>query len=326
MLNRGNRALRKKLPGIIQSISFLGFYVGWSFIFRILILTLVTYFLMSKTTPLQDISEFFGTNEIMISSFSAFLFVLLLYFLFPLTRTKRQEIIQWKPLYRYFLPGFLNGSAISIGLLGAFLLGGYYEYWGIFIQSDSNLIASFNVFFRALALIVFVYCEEFLFRKKLIDALSKTFTPLICAFISAGSYCLVKSLQFELGAMHLITLFLVSLRLALLAVSGWSFTRGAGYWAALLVFFHPLLGLPIFGNEFNGVFYLKYLGAEGAQDAFLSQIIGENPDWRMALFLTGGIGGPLSSFALQAILIAQLMLSAVKEKKMIWIPKTSTIR
>ncbi len=286
----------------------------------------MTYFLMSQTTPLQDISEFFETNEIVISSVSSLLFVTLLCWLFPLSKTRREDVICPKDLLRYSVPGLLNGSAIGLGLVFALLLGGYYNYWGIFIQSEETIIATITVIFRSLAVVVLVYCEEFLFRKKFIELLSRSFPPLWCAFLSAVAYCFLKSLQFDLGIMHLITIFLIAFRLGILSVSGWSFTRGAGYLAGLLLIFHPIMGMPIFGNDFSGIFYLKYAGIEGEVSGLLAQTIGQKTDSRTALFLTGGIVGPLSSFAFQAILIAQLALVFVREKKTIWIPRSSAIK
>jgi hypothetical protein len=80
---------------------------------------------------------------------------------------------------------------------------------------------------------------------------------------------------------------------------------GAGFWAALLVVFHPLLGLPVFGNDFSGLFLVKYQALPGEQEGTISTL----------RFLSGGPGGPISAFALQLLLLLDIARGIVKYKK-----------
>ena len=127
--------------------------------------------------------------------------------------------------------------------------------------------------------------------------------------ITAAFYCGIKVIQFDLGLMHLMTLFLLSLTLAARTWTDQDFVRGAGFWAGLLIVFHPLLSLPVLGDDFSGVLLIKYqAAAEVLAD-------GESSTFR---FLTGGAGGPLSSFALQLVLLLSVCQSVFKNRKMLW--------
>jgi hypothetical protein len=104
--------------------------------------------------------------------------------------------------------------------------------------------------------------------------------------------------------MHLITLFLISMALGVRSISEGEFARGAGVWAGLLVVFHPLVSLPVFGNDVQGVVLIKYQeSAESVSEAF-----------RM---LTGGAGGPLSSVALQVFFLAEVIQRVIRDKKIL---------
>jgi hypothetical protein len=107
--------------------------------------------------------------------------------------------------------------------------------------------------------------------------------------------------------MHLVTLFLASLALFTRSISEGDFTRGAGFWAAILIVFHPLLSLPILGNEFSGALLIKYESVASAVDTASAT----------HRFLTGGLGGPISSFAFQLVLILDIVRSILRQKKLL---------
>jgi hypothetical protein len=149
------------------------------------------------------------------------------------------------------------------------------------------------------------YSEEFLFRHKILNYLRRHMPDHYAAALTALAYVGIKALQFDLGLMHLFSLFLLSLTLAVRAVGEGDFVRGAGFWSGLLIVFHPLLSLPILGNDFQGILLVKY------------QELAEN-DNAIFRFLTGGYGGPLSSFGLQLLLLLDLGQGLLKYKKILW--------
>jgi len=82
------------------------------------------------------------------------------------------------------------------------------------------------------------------------------------------------------------------------------------------VVFQPLLGLPVFGSEFSGILLLKYqatLGNSGLVGGVAGNLTSSNIG--SLQFLTGGFGGPLSSFAFQFLLLLEIVRSLTKVKK-----------
>ena len=123
------------------------------------------------------------------------------------------------------------------------------------------------------------------------------------AGVVAILYCGVKLLQFDLGVMQLFTLFLISLTLSVQSFVDGDFGRGAGFWAALLVVFQPLLSLPALGGDFTGIVLIKFQPATNDSADSLARL------------LTGGAGGPLSSIALQLLLVLDIVRGVFVYKK-----------
>jgi membrane protease YdiL (CAAX protease family) len=286
------------MKGTTRAILYSAAYTIWIAVFRLLIITLITYFLMASQSRFQEISDAYGANELIIMGFSALLFVFTLRILNPLTRTATDEIITVHRFEKRFTPGFLRGVILASGITAAFLVSGHYRYWGFFIQPEEAPMAIAGVVIRILALTCLAYCEEFIFRNRIFNNLRKDVPDVYAIIITSVVFCGIKALQFELGIMHLITLFLISIAVSLRTIIDGDFARGAGFWAGLLVVFHPLLSLPIFGNEFQGVMLVKY------------QTTGFS-------LLSGGFSGPLSCLVLQLFLAIDIAQSAIKNKKIL---------
>jgi hypothetical protein len=296
-------------------------YITWNFAFRLLMLTFITYFLTSSARlgqrpKFEEISDALSANELSLLGLGAALFVLMLRGLYPIASTTTKDIFTPARFERYFAPGFAHGALLSAGVTLAFLLSGNYRYLGFFIQFDDAPMAAITVLFRMMALGALAYFEEYIFRHKIsrgiehqlwgtrpVNASARFGVTIAVAIL----YCLVKCLQFDfsLGITQVITLFLVSMVLSIRAISDNDFGRGAGFWAAMLIIFQPLLGLPILGSEFNGVLLIKYQPGETADG--------------LTRFFTGGAGGPLSSFALQIFLavdVARGWLAYLERRKL----------
>lgn len=299
--------LRKQYrPSLAKAGGLMLAYALWVGLFRLLALSFVTYFLAhstgsGKAPRFEDISEAFGSNEITLMGIAAGAFVLLLRNLYPLTSTSSQDLFSPKRFEKKFVPGFFHGALLVTALVLALLLGGSYRYMGVFIQFDEAPLAVAAVAMRAIALGIMAYSEEYVFRRKLAVFL-REWPPIAVAIFSASAFCAVKTLQFDLGWMHLMTLFLVSLALSVRFYSESDFGRGAGFWAGILIVAHPLLSLPVLGNEFSGLFLVKYQ-AKTASEA--------------ARFFTGGPGGPLQSFAFQLLLVVDVARGFLRNQKSI---------
>lgn len=311
-------------------------YSAWIFVFRLVILTFITFFVMSggRKPRFEEVSDAFGATEVGITGLGALLFVSFLVAFYPITRSRRQDIITGERMERRFVPGFAQGAVFALGVVLAFLLSGTYRYLGFFVQFEGISLALVNVGFRVASLLLLVICEEFIFRGKILPSIRSWLrqipaanssrrrtaglaVDLSAAAITSIAFCWLKVLQFDLGWMHLITLFIVSMNLAFRAMEDGDFARGAGFWAALLVVFHPLLSLPILGNEFSGVVLVKYASSAGVLPDMESDT---------TRILTGGAGGPLSSFALQLLLLFDLGRGLLRAKKSLLNPVPARLK
>lgn len=281
-------------------IVFFSAYALWVLIFKLLTLSFITYFTISPTSHFQDISDAFSSNEVSLMGLSAFIFISLLHGLNPMTSTSLAEIITRERIERSFLPGFVQGAFFAGGMILAFLLSGVYRYLGYFIQLNEAPLELANVVLRMASLGALAYCEEFIFRHKLPRLLRSHLPELVMAHGISVAYCIIKLLQFNLGIMHLVSLYLVSLSLFYRGKNEGQFSKGAGFWAAILVVFQPLLSLPIFGNDFSGILLVKYQSLFGAG---FGAATSSGPAIRL---ITGGTGGPVSGLAFQLLLILDI--------------------
>ena len=296
---------------LYRSLFLIGCYAFWIVAFRLVSLTILTYFMISPDSHFQNISDALVSNEVSLMGLSAALFMALLYWLFPQNYTKTSEFLSPKLIEKKFVPGFFRGTLIAGAVVLVFVLSGVYKFLGSFIQFDEAPLAVVNVFLRMLALVLLAYCEEFLFHHKLSQIL-KNAPRQLCVLWVAALYCGVKIIQFDLGWSQLTTLFLLSISLFYRTESDGSFTKSAGLWAAILILWHPLLSLPIFGNTFSGIMLIKYLPIE-ASSGLITEQGGLPSTW--IRYLSGGMGGPLSSLTFQLLLILDIGRSILYQRK-----------
>jgi len=303
----------KRYHWLWRSLAYSGYYAAWIVVFRLLVVTIITYFLVGGSTVpgtvrFQDITDSYGANEVSIMGLCSLIFVSMLRWLNPITTTTTGEIVTLKRLEKRFFPGFVHGAVLATGVISAFVISGVYRYLGFFIQFEEAPLAMASVLMRVSGLALLVYCEEFIFRDKMLRQLKNHLPDAASAVITAACYCGVKALQFDLGLMHVITLFLISIALFIRTMTEGDFTRGAGFWAAILIVFHPLLSLPILGNDFAGIFLVKYQSATGSSVDTASAT---------TRFFTGGAGGPIASFAFQLVLVLDIARSILRHKKVL---------
>jgi hypothetical protein len=286
---------------------FLGSYAAWTLVFRLVGLTLVIYFLThtsGKSVLFEEVNETFGAHELSLVGFGALAFILLFKGFSPLWREDHVKLFSPKELQKSFLPGFVQGALMAAALIGALLLSGSYRFVGFFVQLEETPLAILGIFMRTLSLFALCYCEEWIFRKKTFefsidrnDTFERTMTKIVWISLAFSA---IKFIQFELGWMHLLTLFLLSITLSVKQLNDRNFTRGAGFWCGLLVIFQPFFSLPLLGNDFSGVFLVKY----------------QAPTTALRLF-SGGEGGPLAGFAFQFLLLIEILRGVITFRKSI---------
>ncbi len=307
----GPRERRILTPGLLSALGYSALYAVWMFAFRLFVLTMITYFSISSRSTgskFQEISDAYGSNEVVFIGLGALFFVLILRSLNPLSSVATDEIITGHRVKRRFFPGSMHGTVLAIGFALAFLISGLYKYVGFFVQPDEGPLALAGVTIRIAALAILAYSEEFIFRYKILNHFRRDMPDLPASVITALIYCGIKLIQFDLGIMQFTTLFLIAMVLAFRTVVDGDFGRAAGYWAGLLVVFHAVLSLPIFGNDFQGILLLRYQGEELSADT-------------TSRILTGGAGGPLSSAALQLLLFFSVIQLFLKHKKALLKPR-----
>src|SRR5690242_16918768 len=85
-------------------------YGVWVLAVRLLILTFITYFIISPTSRFQDISDAFSSNEVSLMGLSALLYLALLFGINPVTATPLSEIITRESIEKSYIPGFVEGA------------------------------------------------------------------------------------------------------------------------------------------------------------------------------------------------------------------------
>jgi hypothetical protein len=288
-------------------------YLTWNAAFRLIILSLMLYLMQRSGSTFREISDTTATNQILVVGIASVSFLFILTHLNPISIVNRSEIITGNRIETQFYPSFLRGAVIACLFAFVGLALGYYRYIGFFVQSDAPAIALFGLLFRAVSIILMVYVDEFVFRGRFLAHLRDHVQPLRSIGLSALFYALSKSFQFHLGLAHLLTLALVGTSLSLRAHFHRTFADGAGLLAGFLVIAHCAFSLPIFGNESQGIILLQY-------DIRL------DIDAPIVRFLTGGLGGPLSSVAVQAVLLIDILRIVYQKKKSLWPLRSAAVR
>jgi hypothetical protein len=294
---------------LIHAITLTGAYAFWVWIVRLLTLSLITYFTISPNTHFQDINDAFSSNEVSLMGFSATLFVFLYYQFRLMSSFQLNELINQEKIDKSFVPEFAKGALIIGGLVLLFILFGAYRYLGYYIQFDEAPLEIANVLLRMITLVGFAYCETFIFYDRIQKKLLGHIPNLLAANLIAMTYCGIKLLQFDIGWMQSLTLYLLSLSLYFRSHYYKNFARSAGFLAAVLVISHPILSLPIFGNLFSGMFIVKY-----QTQAWVRELVWGDPYFIQRL-LTGGVGGPFSSLAFQLVLLLDFIHNLFRARK-----------
>lgn len=285
----------------------LGYYCVWGLLFKLFTLTILTYFLMSPTFKLYDISEAFSANELNILGICAAGFIGALFLFRPLHRNQlKQELFGSHALKEYFSKGLLKGMLLSFSFVAAMILSGYYHYLGYFIHSEESVYVVIVLFMKAFSLFFLILAEEYIFRQKLLLSLTKTLSPILSSVLVSLLYALLKYIQFSASPLELVTLFCASFMLSIRIYNTGHFLNGTGLYFGLLFTFHSLLGLPLLNNEFSGIFLVKY----HMSDFFLSRDV--TPE--TAKLITGGENGPLASLTLQVLFFIEALRHLVKRK------------
>ena len=199
---------------------------------------------------------------------------------FHLDRLTKAELIR----------GISSGFVTAAVYLFVFTFANQLSYLGIYLTSTFGT-PIFPLFFLDLfSLLVLVFCEEYIFRHKILRNLLRGFSPLVAVFICSWLYTLIKQFQFHLNLFDTCSVFFLNLTVGLFFLRNMKIHRGLAFLGSLLIALHTLAGLPLWGREGPSFFLFKRTT-------------------KASEFLSGGELGPFSGLGLFSIIFV-LALSA----------------
>lgn len=301
----------RKNQAVTLGMWFLG-YLGWIFTVRLIGMTVAVFgfffFSDEVSNHLSQLHDWIDYWDFYWIGFSAMSMIVFYQSAFPIeNQTRFVQLFDPQKIEKTYFPNFLRGYFVAGFVVLILILMGYYQYLGYYIPSEDKMNSFLGIGFRILMLLCFVYGEEFLFREKWLSYFPAHLPFWGVAHVLALFYCLIKAVQFELSWLQLTSLYLISLCLSYRRKTSTHFTQNAGYWAAILIVFHTILSLPIFGKSFSGVFLIKCLPFSGD--------FNWNSQETLIRWMTGGAGGPLSSLLFQLILILEILRSMMIQRK-----------
>jgi hypothetical protein len=314
-LSRSRITLR---PIEVSSVLLLGGYFLFTLFFQFLFLTVITYFLIAssqKPPKLEEVSDFFANNNLIWSAVSAFLFSAVIRKREELRAPRKfdKRLAQWfRAADLYY--GIATATLVFALLVLWMFVNEYYVFEGFVFQLDGSFLPILNLIGQSIALLVWIHSEEFIFREFLFRQIAGRARFWSWVVLFSGVYALLKYWQFHLGITQSLTFFFVSMFLYTERLVRGTRIFGETFWFFLLGFIHLGASLPIMGIEVSGLFGLQYKSMFGEPSTF-GELLRVTTDKRIVLFLSGGIGGPLSSFALQLILFTVFCLRVYSVRK-----------
>lgn len=203
-----------------------------------------------------------------------------------LDRVRKEELLR----------GVSNGGLAALVYLVFFSISGQISYLGVYISSAIGTPIFPLIFMDLAGLVVFLVCEEFLFRHKVLRNLLALMPAPLAIALTGALQVLVRHWQFQLSPFDYLNLFLLNVALGYFYLRSRKFQRGLGFLLALVVLMHSLSGLPLWGNESPSFFLFKAAA-------------------RAPAFLTGGAGGPFAGAGMLGILLLFVVASYLSWKR-----------
>jgi hypothetical protein len=277
----------------------------WTLLFRLLAMTLVTSMLISPETRFSQVTDAFESIEIIISGLGVATLILISRALSPLAHPRNDDLISSWKLEKRFLPGLAIGLTLGALFTSALILGGTAQWMGSTFTYEDAALTLTNTLIRSMALFLLVWGDEFFFRSSVQSHFQKFMRVDLAILITAFCFASTKLLQFDLGRAQWLTLFLVSLNLGFRTWSDGDFARAAGVWVGFLLLLHPVLSLPVLGNDIQGLLSVKTFAPPSNPAIGVPTLF--DPSF-MGRWISGGLGGPLSSLALQVLIFADTFI------------------
>jgi hypothetical protein len=182
------------------------------------------------------------------------------------------------------LRGIASGFMASVVYLFLFSLSKQGSFLGLYLTSTFGTPVFPLFFLDFFALATLLFCEEYIFRHKILAQLKPLLGTTASILLTSVFYLLIKFVQFELTTVDYGNLFLMNLAASCFYLKSTKAHRGLGFLIALLCSLHCLAGLPLWDNESPSFFLFKSSSRE-------------------AEILFGGGGGPFNGLALSCIFL-----------------------
>lgn len=183
-----------------------------------------------------------------------------------------------------FLRGIASGLIVAFIFLMIFTFSKQVSYLGVYITSTFGTPVFPLFFMDLMALIALVFCEEFIFRHKILTFFMHRMSAGTSIVFTSCLYILAKHLQFQLMGLDYLNLVCLNLTVGFFFVKSKKVHRGLGFLAALFGIIHPFAGLPLWGSESPSFFLFK-------------------TNQRASELLSGGTAGPLAGLGLFSIIL-----------------------
>lgn len=291
-----NDSLWERTRSLRSAALILGFYLGATQIAHTLLYTIVAYLVSAAEKTGTDfgntVNEIAGQYHFFSFALAALLMALTtwkgdraLYRHDQFWNENHQPVWQLNRLTKEELLRGLSSGAIAAGVyLLLFTVSGQGSFLGVYITSTFGTPVFPLFFLDFAALCTLLFCEEYIFRHKILKRLLIQLPPGMAITLTAAAYLLVKYLQFELGLMDMMNLALMNVALGYFYLKSGKAHRGIGFLLMLLGFLHSVAGLPLWDNESPSFFLFK-----SAQ--------------RNHEVLFGGGAGPFGGLALSSIFL-----------------------
>jgi membrane protease YdiL (CAAX protease family) len=301
-------SLWRRCRPLNSALLILGFYLAATQVAHTLLYTIVAYIVSAADKTGTDfgntVNEIAGQYYFFSFSLAALLMTFTtwqgdraLYRHDPFWNENHQPVWQLNRLTKEeLIRGISSGAIAAFIYLSLFTLSGRGNFLGVYITSTLGTPV-FPLFFLDLAaLSALLFCEEYIFRHKILRRLLQQFTPGTAVCLTAAAYLAVKYLQFELGWMDYLNLSLMNLALGYFFLKSGKAHRGIGFALVLVLVLHSLAGLPLWDSESPSFFLFK-------------------ATQRNAEILFGGGAGPFAGLALSSIFVVFALGGAISWKQ-----------
>lgn len=261
--------IKKQPPGFAFAKPFLPI-LAYALVLKaslVVLLTVVTSSLLMKDTAsnIDQSVDFVSKHYILLAYGIAALCIFLLWHYGALalssnkchTRERKVWIFELS-FWRDMVMGAAQAIIFLTILLTPLVVFGQVGFHGASILSYTRSLLFLVFLQNCFALFILVFCEEYIFRAKLLSSLMKKSNITIALLLSSLFYIIIKHLQFQFSWQETISLFCLSSIAGLFFIRTRNIFLGASFLASFYGFFHFVLGFKLWGREDQSILLFQY--------------------------------------------------------------------